>query len=135
MATSLGDGKFHIQISYRCEENGLSCTPNDQTKLRNQWENLYKLEKKKFYAKSISSSMKNKIIGIVGRVFDNGPGDRGSVPDRVIPRTEKMVLDSSNASEANSGKEERLPLHLGVVAVKKRAFMSPSIEFGQLIYD
>ena len=29
------------------------------------------------------------------RVFANGPGDRGSVPDRVIPKTQKMVLDVS----------------------------------------
>ena len=33
--------------------------------------------------------------GPVGKVFANGPGDRGSVPDRVIPKTQKMVLDAS----------------------------------------
>ena len=27
------------------------------------------------------------------RVFANGPGDRGSIPGRVIPKTQKMVLD------------------------------------------
>ena len=32
---------------------------------------------------------------IVGRVFTNCPGDLGSVPDRVIPKTLKMVLDTS----------------------------------------
>ena len=32
----------------------------------------------------------------VGRVFANGPGDRGSIPGRVIPKTFKnMVLDTS----------------------------------------
>ena len=31
----------------------------------------------------------------VGRVFDNGPGDRGSIPGWVIPKTLKMVLDTS----------------------------------------
>ena len=25
-------------------------------------------------------------------VFANGPGDRGSIPGRVIPKTQKMVL-------------------------------------------
>ena len=35
------------------------------------------------------------IIGLVGRVFANGPGDLGSVPGRVIPKTLKMVLDTS----------------------------------------
>ena len=34
------------------------------------------------------------MIGLVGRVFDNGPGDRGSIPGRVIPKTLKMVLDT-----------------------------------------
>ena len=28
-------------------------------------------------------------------VFANGPGDRGSVPGRVIPKTQKMVLDAA----------------------------------------
>ena len=29
------------------------------------------------------------------RVFANGPGDLGSIPGRVIPKTLKMVLDVS----------------------------------------
>ena len=29
------------------------------------------------------------------KVFDNGPGDLGSIPGRVIPKTQKMVLDAS----------------------------------------
>ena len=28
------------------------------------------------------------------RVFANGPGDLGSIPGRVIPKTQKMVLDA-----------------------------------------
>ena len=32
---------------------------------------------------------------LVGRVFTNGPGDLGSIPGRVIPKTLKMVLDTS----------------------------------------
>ena len=31
----------------------------------------------------------------MGRVFANGPEDRGSIPDRVIPKTQKMVYDTS----------------------------------------
>ena len=27
------------------------------------------------------------------RMFVNGPGDQGSIPGRVIPKTQKMVLD------------------------------------------
>ena len=30
----------------------------------------------------------------MGRVFANGPGDWGSFTDRVIPKTQKMVLDA-----------------------------------------
>ena len=29
------------------------------------------------------------------RGFANGPGNQGSIPDRVIPKTQKMVLDAS----------------------------------------
>ena len=29
------------------------------------------------------------------RVFANSPGDRGSIADQVIPKTQKMVLDAS----------------------------------------
>ena len=28
-------------------------------------------------------------------MFANGTGDQGSVPDRVIPKTQKMVLDAT----------------------------------------
>ena len=34
-------------------------------------------------------------IGIMARVFANGPGDPGSSPGRVIPKTQKMVFDPS----------------------------------------
>ena len=34
-------------------------------------------------------------IGIMSRVFTNGPKDRGSIPGQVIPKTQKMVLDAA----------------------------------------
>ena len=37
----------------------------------------------------------NRLIGLVGRVFANGLGDLGSIPDHVITKTLKMVLDTS----------------------------------------
>ena len=37
----------------------------------------------------------NRHIGQVGRVFANDPGDLGLIPGRVIPKTFKMVLDTS----------------------------------------
>ena len=37
----------------------------------------------------------NRLIGLVVWVFANGPGDLGSIPGRVIPKTLNMVLDIS----------------------------------------
>ena len=34
-------------------------------------------------------------VGLVVRVFANGSGDLGSIPGRVIPKTQKMVLAAS----------------------------------------
>ena len=34
-----------------------------------------------------------EVIGLMSSVFANGPGDRCSIPGRVIPKTQKMVLD------------------------------------------
>ena len=45
-----------------------------------------------------SFSHQHKLIDGLGlgvRVFANGPGDLGSIPGRVIPKTQKMVLDAS----------------------------------------
>ena len=37
----------------------------------------------------------NRLISVVSRVFTNGPGDLGSIPGLVMPKTLKMVLDTS----------------------------------------
>ena len=37
----------------------------------------------------------DRLIGLKGRVFANGPGDRGSITGRVIPKTLKMILDTA----------------------------------------
>ena len=37
----------------------------------------------------------NRLIGLVGTVFASDPGDLGSIPGRVIPKTLRMVLDTS----------------------------------------
>ena len=39
--------------------------------------------------------MYHRLISLVGRVFANGPGDLGSIPDCVMQKTLKMVLDTS----------------------------------------
>ena len=31
----------------------------------------------------------------MGRVFANGPGDQGSIPGGVTPKTQKMALDAA----------------------------------------
>ena len=36
-----------------------------------------------------------RLISLVGRVFANGPGDLGSIPGRVVPKSLKMALDAS----------------------------------------
>ena len=71
-------------------------------------------------------------------MFANGPGDQGSIPGCIIPKTLKMVLDISllNTQQYKvsiKGKVEQsrerssgFPLHLGVVAIEKGAFWSPS---------
>ena len=82
----------------------------------------------------------------MGRVFANGPGDLGSVPGQVIPKTLKMVLDTTLLSTQQykvciKGKVEKSrersripPLHLGVVAIEKGACRSPSTTIANLLY-
>ena len=36
---------------------------------------------------------RNRAIGLMSRVFANGPGDRDLILGRVLPKTKKMVLD------------------------------------------
>ena len=66
-------------------------------------------------------------------MFANGPGDLGSIPGLIIPKTLKMVLDTSllNAQHFKvriKGKMQHL--HLSVVAIEKGAFRSPTFYFG-----
>ena len=77
-------------------------------------------------------------IGIMVRVCASGPGDLGSISGWIIPKTQKMVLDATLLNTQHykvriKGKVEQsrerssaLPLHLGVVAIEKGAFGSPS---------
>ena len=44
---------------------------------------------------NIIETSPNRLIGLVGRMFNNGSGDLGSIPGRVIPKTLKMVLGIS----------------------------------------
>ena len=42
-----------------------------------------------------TSYLNENSIGLLGRVFANYPGDLGSILGRIIPKTLKIVLDSS----------------------------------------
>ena len=45
--------------------------------------------------KYVNINMIDQAIGLMSRVFANGPGDQGSIPGQVIPKTQKMVLDAT----------------------------------------
>ena len=76
-----------------------------------------------------------QLIGPVDRVFANGPGDLGSIPVRVIPKTFKMVLDASLLNTLHykvriKGKVEQ---SRGVVAIEKGAFWLPRLRLPTLL--
>ena len=48
-----------------------------------------------FETKVMKFSKHNGRFGPAVRVFANGPGDLGSIPGRVIPKTLKMELDTT----------------------------------------
>ena len=55
------------------------------------------------------SFMWYRAIGLMSRVFDNGPEDPGSIPGRVIPMTQKMILNAAllNTQVRIKGKVEQ----------------------------
>ena len=75
------------------------------------------------------------------RVIANGPGNRGSIPGRVIPKNQlttpfltfNNIRYESRVSGAIQGKE-RPPPHFGVVAIEKGPFVLPSATVCQLTY-
>ena len=68
----------------------------------------------------------------MSRAFANGPGDWGSIPGRVIPKTQTMVLDATLhykvriKGKVEQSREWSSAPHLGVVAIEKGAFRSLS---------
>ena len=75
-------------------------------------------------------------------MFANDPGDRGSIPDRVIPKTQKMVFDASLLntqhykvrikSKVEQSREKSSTL--GVVDIEKGAFGSLSTMVAKFTY-
>ena len=48
-----------------------------------------------FLSQRILKELALSAIGLMGRVFSNGAADQDSIPGRVIPKTQKMVLDAA----------------------------------------
>ena len=84
-------------------------------------------------------------IGQAVRVFANRPGDLGSFPGRIIPKTQKMVLDASLLNTQHfkvriKGKVEQsrersraLPYTLVEQAIGKGTFGSPTTMVANLL--
>ena len=73
----------------------------------------------------------------MSRVSSNDPGHRGSIPGRVLLKTQIMIPDAALLNTQHhkvkiKGKVEQsrewsnTPLHFDVVAIEKGAFESPS---------
>ena len=72
-----------------------------------------------------------RTIGITVRVFANGAEDRGSIPGRVIPKTQKWYFmpHCLTLNVRIKGKVEQFrewSCTLGVVAIERGTFGSPS---------
>ena len=88
----------------------------------------------------------NRSIGLTVRVFASGSRDRGSIPGRVIPKTQKILLGAGFLNTQHykvwikgkvkqpSERSSVLPQHLGVVAIEKGAFGSPSTKDANFTY-
>ena len=78
--------------------------------------------------------------------FTNGPGEWGSIPGRVIPKTQNIVLDAALLNTQHykvrikgyveqSMDWSRALLHTSVVAIEKGAFGSPSTKVTNSTYS
>ena len=88
----------------------------------------------------------NRHIGLVDRVFANGQGDLGLIPDCVIPETLKMALDTAllnsqqykvriNCKGEQSRERSSPPSQqLSFVAIEKEAFVLPSTMITNFTY-
>ena len=81
-------------------------------------------------------------IGLMDRVFTNGPGDRGSIPVWVMPKTKKkMVLGAALLSiqhykvrtKGKMEKSREWSSAFSVVAIEKGAFRLPLTKVANLL--
>ena len=81
-------------------------------------------------------------INLAGKVFAYGPGDLGSMPGRVIPKTPKMVLDTSLLNtqhykgkvEQSREKSNALPYTLVYYLTKMEPLGSPRLRTPTLLF-
>ena len=85
-------------------------------------------------------------IGLAVRVFANGPGDQGSIPGRVIPKTKKkkMVLDASLLNTQHykvwiKGKVEQprevvAPSHTPWCSSYRKGSLRVTLDYGRQLY-
>ena len=76
---------------------------------------------------------------LVGRLFAKGSRDTDLIPGRVIPKTQKIALDTYLLNtqhykvrikgKVEQSRERNCPLHLGVVAIEKGANFTNILEF------
>ena len=71
-------------------------------------------------------------IGMMVRVFANGPGDQHSISGRVIPKTPKMVPDASLLNTQHY--KVPIMVKVGAVATEKGSFGSPSTNVSNFTY-
>ena len=104
---------------------------------------LHLEEVRKFGTPFLCEQFFSKIkFGPAGSVLASGPGDLGSIPDRVIPKTLKMVLDTfllitqqykvRIKDKVEQSREKSSAL--GVEAIEKGAFWSPSTMVANFTY-
>ena len=87
------------------------------------------------------------LIGLVGRVFANGPGDVGSILVCVIPNTLKMILDTTllNTQQYKVGiegkveqsRERSSTLHYTLVQLllQREPFGCPRLRWPTLLFN
>ena len=94
--------------------------------------------------KKLMINITNRAIGLMNRVLAYSLVYRGSISGRVIPKTQKRVLDApllnthkgriESKVELSRERSSTLP-YLGVVAIEKGAFGSPSTKVANFIYN
>ena len=83
-------------------------------------------------------------IGLAVRVFANGLGDLGSIPGRVIPKTQKMVLDASLLNtqhykvrikgKVGQSKKEEAPSPTPWCSSYRKGSLRVTLDYGRQLY-